>query len=46
MNYFSEVLNVRMISDVMKTEIHTAERLVPGPSPYDVEMANEKLKKI
>jgi hypothetical protein len=31
-NYFSQVLNVHGINDVRKTEIHTAEPLVPEPS--------------
>ena len=30
---------------VRQTEIHTAEPLVPEPSAYEVEMANEKLKR-
>jgi hypothetical protein len=35
MNYFSQLLNVHMISDVREIEIHTAEPLVPGPSLLD-----------
>jgi len=43
-NYFSQLLNVRLISDVRQTEIHTAEPLVPELSAFEVEMAIEKLK--
>jgi hypothetical protein len=31
-NYFSQLLNVHIISDVRQIEIHTAEPLVTGPS--------------
>jgi hypothetical protein len=44
-NYFSQLLNVHGDNDVKKTEIHTAEPLVPEPSAFDVEMAIEKLKR-
>jgi hypothetical protein len=37
-------LNVHGVNDVRKTEIHTAEPLVPEPSDSEVEMAIEKLK--
>jgi hypothetical protein len=33
------VLNVHGVNDVMQTEIHTAEPLVPEPSAFEVEMA-------
>jgi hypothetical protein len=33
------------VSDVRQIEIHTAEPLVPEPSPFEVEIAIEKLKK-
>jgi len=39
-NYFSQLLNVYDINDVRQTEIHTAE-----PSPFEVEITTEKLKK-
>jgi hypothetical protein len=42
--YFSQLLNVRGITNVRQTEIHTAEPLVPEPSASDVELAIEKLK--
>jgi hypothetical protein len=45
-NDFSLILNVYMISDVRQTEIHTAEPLVPQPSPFEVEIAVVKLKSI
>jgi hypothetical protein len=44
-NYFSQLLNVHNASDVRKTEVHTAEPLVPGPSRLEVEIAIQKLKK-
>jgi hypothetical protein len=43
-NYFSQLLNVRGVSDVRQTEIHTTEPLVPEPSAFEVELAIEKLK--
>jgi hypothetical protein len=43
-NYFSQILNVHMVSDVRQAEIHTAEPLVPEPSVLEVELAIEKLK--
>jgi hypothetical protein len=44
-NYFSQLLNVHGDNDVKKTEIYTAEPLVPEPSTSEVEMAFEKLKR-
>jgi hypothetical protein len=38
-NYFSQLLNVHRGSDVRQIEIHTAEPLVPDPSPFEVEIA-------
>jgi hypothetical protein len=43
-NYFSQLLNVHRVSDVRQIEIHTAEPLVPDPSPFEVEIAIVKLK--
>jgi len=43
-NHFSQLLNVRGVSDVRQTEIHTAEPPVPAPSAFEIEMAIEKLK--
>jgi hypothetical protein len=43
-NDFCELLNVHMVSDVRQIEIHNAEPLVPGPSPFEVEIATAKLK--
>ena len=43
-NYFSKLLNVHGVNDIKHTDIHTAEPLVPEPSPFEVEVAIEKLK--
>ena len=40
---FSQLLNVHGVHDVRQTETHTAERLVPEPSAFEVELAFEKL---
>jgi hypothetical protein len=40
-NYFSQILNVHEVSDVRQAEIHTAEPLVPEPSPLETELAIE-----
>jgi hypothetical protein len=44
-NYFSQLLNVHRVSDVRLIEIHTAEPLVPDPSPFEAEIAIAKLKR-
>ncbi|PNF42182.1 hypothetical protein B7P43_G07312, partial [Cryptotermes secundus] len=44
-NYFSQSLNVHRVSAIRQTEIHTAEPLVPDPSPFEVESAIAKLKR-
>jgi hypothetical protein len=44
-NYFSQLLNVRRVSDVRQIEIHTAEPLVPDSSPFEVEIAIAKLER-
>jgi len=44
-NHFSQLLNVHGVNDVRKTEIRTAEPLVPQPSAFDAEMTIENLKK-
>jgi hypothetical protein len=44
-NYYSLLLNTRRASDVRQTKIHTAESLVPDPSPFQVELAIAKLKR-
>jgi hypothetical protein len=38
-NCFSQLLNVHRVSDIRQIEIHTAELLVPDPSPFEVEIA-------
>jgi hypothetical protein len=38
-------LNVYRVTDVTQREIHTAELLVPDPSPFEVGTAIAKLKK-
>jgi hypothetical protein len=35
-NYFSQLLNLHRASDVKQIEVHTAEPLIPDPSPFDV----------
>jgi hypothetical protein len=42
-NHFSQLLNINGVTDVMQTELHTAEPIVPEPSAFDVELAIEKL---
>jgi hypothetical protein len=44
-NYFSQLLNVHNVSEVMQIEVHTAEPLVPGPSLLEVEITVTNLKK-
>jgi hypothetical protein len=44
-NYFSQLLNVHTVSDVRQIKIHTAEPLVPDPSPLEVEIALAMFKR-
>jgi hypothetical protein len=44
-NYFCHLLSVHWVNDVMQTETHTAEPLVPEPSSSEVEIAIVKLKR-
>jgi hypothetical protein len=44
-NYFSHLVNVYRVSDVRQIEMHTAEMLVPYPSPLEVEIAVATLKR-
>jgi hypothetical protein len=44
-NFFNQVLNVHGVHDVRKTDIHTAEPLIPEPSFVEVEIAIGKLKR-
>jgi len=43
--HFLQLLNVHGDNDVMQTNIHTAEPLVPEPSALEFEIAIEKLKR-
>jgi hypothetical protein len=40
-NYFSQLLNVHRVRDVRQIEIHTAEPLVPEPSPLRLKLLLE-----
>jgi len=40
----SQLLNVHGVNYVRQTEIHTAEPLMPEPSAFDFELANENIK--
>jgi hypothetical protein len=44
-NYFLQFLNVHRASDVRRIEIHTAEPLIPDPSPFEFEIAISKVKR-
>jgi hypothetical protein len=44
-NTYYQLLNACRVSDVRQIEIHTAEPLVPDPSPFEVEIAIAKLKR-
>jgi hypothetical protein len=44
-NNFFQLLNVPEVNDIRKTEIHTAEPLVPELSASEVEMAIEEVKR-
>jgi hypothetical protein len=39
--YFSQLLNVHGVNDVMQAEVHTAEPLVPEPIAFEVELTIE-----
>jgi hypothetical protein len=43
-NYCSQLFNIHRVSDVRQIEIHTAEPLVPYPSPFKAEIAIAKFK--
>ena len=43
--HFSQLFNVHGVSDVTQTDIYTAEPLVPKSNAFEVEKANEKLKR-
>ena len=44
MNHSSQLLNVYVLNVVRQREIHAAERLVPEPRAFEVEMAIEKIQ--
>jgi hypothetical protein len=44
-NYFSQLLNVHNVSDVIQIEVHSGEPLVPGPSCLEAEIAIPKCRK-
>jgi hypothetical protein len=37
-NYFSQLLNVHMVNNVKQIQIHSAEPLVPDPSPLRLKL--------
>jgi hypothetical protein len=43
-NYFSQLLNIYRFSVVKQIKIHTAEPLIPDPSPFEVEIVMKNLK--
>jgi hypothetical protein len=43
-NYFSQLFNVHVVSDVIHTALHTAEPQVPELSASEVGLATEKPK--
>jgi hypothetical protein len=43
-NLFSQLFGVHGVGDLRQTEIHTAQRIVPVLSAFEVEMAIEKVK--
>jgi hypothetical protein len=43
-NTFSQLLNVYRVNDIRQREIYTAKKLVLDPSPFEFEIAIEKLK--
>jgi hypothetical protein len=45
MSDFIHLLNIHRVSDVRQIKIHTAEPLVPYPSPFEVAAAIAKFRK-
>jgi hypothetical protein len=41
---FHQLLNLHDFNDVRKTEIHTTEPLVTEPSPFEIDIASERVK--
>jgi hypothetical protein len=44
-NHFSHLIKAHNVSDVRQVEAHTAEPIVPDPSPFEVEIAIANLEK-
>jgi len=44
-NYFCQLLDVYGVIDDRQTEMHTVESLAPELSPFEVEIAIEKLQR-
>jgi len=44
-NYFTQLFNLHGIKDVGRTEIHTAELLLPEPRAAELELDIDKLKR-
>ena len=45
-NHFSQLLNVHRVNEVRRSEIHTADPLIPECRAFEVEMVIEKLKNL
>jgi hypothetical protein len=45
-NHFFQLLNAHRVSGVRQIELHTAQPLVPDPSPFEVEIVIANLKSI
>jgi hypothetical protein len=44
-NYVSQLLNVHRVSNAKQIIIHTTDRLIPDPSPFEFEMAIANLRR-
>jgi hypothetical protein len=44
-NYYCQILNMYWVNSVRRTEIHTAEPLIPEPSSIEVKIAIENLER-
>jgi hypothetical protein len=41
---FPQLLNVHVVNDIRRADLHTTKTLVPEPCPFEVEVAIEDLK--